>query len=168
MLVKSGSTPLSAEVYIDGRFLGKTTSQGQMMISNLALETSYLIQIKNREFQTWANQVSFNKAGTVNLNIELTALANGKTASVQPANKQKTGTVTVLLSNPLHLSNAFVYINGQLWGGPEKVAPAKVALAPGRYIIEVKKNGFRCQPSSQTVEVAAGKNTTVKFLLVPN
>ena len=169
ILVKSGTSPLGAEVYIDDRFLGKTTSQGQMTISNLALGTSYLIQIKSRGFQIWANQVSFNKAGTVNLNVELTALANGKTgAPAQPPNKQKTGTVTVLLSNPLHLSNAFVYINGQLWSGPENVAPAKVALASGRYLIEVKKDGFRCQPFSQTVEVAAGKDTTVTFLLVPN
>jgi hypothetical protein len=165
LFVHSAQQPISAEVYINNKRLGKTNNQGQITISNLAPAHPYEIKVVHSGYAEWKKAVAFQKGGPAHLNIDLNLA--GANLLNHVAREAQRGSVTVLLSNALALSNAFVYVNGQLWDGPENMAPTKFSLPAGQHTIEIRKQGFRCDPPSQIIDLKAGENKTVSFLLIP-
>lgn len=166
IFVHSGQQPLPADVFVNGKRLGRTNNLGQITISNLVSGYPYAIRVVNNGYSEWNKEISFQKNGPANLDVDLN-LAGSRLLS-QVARETQRGSVTVLLSNALSLNNAFVYVNGQMWDGREKMAPTKLSLAAGRHVIEIRKEGFRCEPATQAVELAAGENKTISFRLIPN
>ncbi len=165
LFVHSAQQPLSAEVYINDKRLGKTNSQGQITISNLAPAHAYEIKVVHSGYAEWKRAVTLQNGGPAHLNVDLN-LAGANLLNHVARDTQR-GSVTVLLSNALALSNAFVYVNGRLWDGPENMAPTKFSLPAGQHTIEIRKQGFRSDPPSQIIDLKAGENKTLSFLLIP-
>ncbi len=166
VFVHSGQQPLPADVYINGKRLGRTNNLGQITISKLVLGYPYAIKVANSGYSEWTKEITFQKSEAANLDVDLNLA--GSLLLNQVARDTQRGSVTVLLSNALSLNNAFVFVNGHIWDGPEKIAPTKLSLAAGRHLIEIRKEGFRCEPVSQAVDLAAGENKTISFMLIPN
>lgn len=78
------------------------------------------------------------------------------------------GTVNVRLANTESLADAYIYINGRRWTGPEYIAPARIELPPGSYTIAVRKNGYVTAPPSYTLDIVDGESRTVSFILTAN
>jgi serine/threonine protein kinase len=166
MAVHSARQPVAADLFLDGKRLGRTNRQGQITISNLLTGHSYSLKVTNSGFSEWQKEISFQNGGVANLDVDL-SLTSSQLIN-QVARDTQRGTVAVLLSNALILNNAFVLVNGELWDGPESMAPAKLTLPAGRYLIEVRKEGFRTEPRAQTVDITAGENETISFRMIPN
>ncbi|MFQ5675592.1 MAG: PEGA domain-containing protein [bacterium] len=165
--VVGGQRAQIAEVYLNGNYYGRTNQQGRLLLSNLNQNTSYLVKVQKQGFAMWAREVSFKTPGTKNLNVNLTSRPGTSTPTRASAN-QGTSTLTVLLSNPQNVSYGYVYINGELWQGGDNIAPAKIQLPPGRYQVEVKRDGYKTHPPSSSLALIAGESKTIYFYLIPN
>lgn len=163
LAVRYGNFAQVADVYVNGNRYGKTDRRGRILLSNLSLNKPYLIKVQKPGFAMWAQEVTFKNAGTRNLNVALKPLPS----SASTNGSKNNASVTVLLSNPQNVSHGFVYINGKLWEGGDNVAPAKIQLPPGTYKVEVKSDGYRSHPSSQSLRLTSGENQTVYFYLTP-
>ncbi len=73
LTVRGGQIPQIAEIYLDGAFLGQTNSTGQISISKLALNKSYLFKVEKSGFEMWAKEIMFNRVGQINLKVNLRA-----------------------------------------------------------------------------------------------
>ena len=82
---------------------------------------------------------------------------------VQRTNVSKKATVTVILANPLQARYAFIYVNGKLW--KDNIAPAELELTAGKYVLEVKKEGYVSDPPAYTVDLVGGESTSYRFYL---
>ncbi|MFQ5825021.1 MAG: protein kinase [bacterium] len=166
--VRSGQVPQEAEVFVDGTSYGKTNGQGVIIISKLFLRRTYLIKVQKSGFEMWAKEIAFYRPGSKSINVELRSLPSiNRINSTQSKSNLNMGTLTIILSNPQNLKNAFVYINGKLWEGTKNTTPLRIQLAEGSYYIEVKKQGFRSEPPARTIELAKKEVKTVYFYLLP-
>ncbi|MCH8956123.1 PEGA domain-containing protein [candidate division KSB1 bacterium] len=164
--VRGSGLPQASDIFVSGAHYGKTNNQGRMLLSNLTVNQSYIIKVEKQGFEMWAKEVSFSTLGTKDLNVALKPLPSKALSN----SGQKIGqsTVTILLSNPQNVSSATIYIDGKLWGGRDNIAPAKLQIPAGDHIVEVKQDGFRSHPASQSLTLANGENRTIYFYLIPN
>ncbi|TDI80549.1 MAG: hypothetical protein E2O79_08950 [Caldithrix sp.] len=164
--VRGGGFPQASDIFVNGINYGKTSNQGRILLSNLALNQSYVIKVEKQGFEMWAKEVVFSTLGTKELNVALKSLPS----NAQSNGGQKIGkaTLTILLSNPQNVSSAYIYIDGKLWRGGDNIAPAKLQLPAGNHKVEVKRDGFRSHPTSQFLTLANGENRTINFYLIPN
>ena len=164
--VRGSGLPQASDIFVSGAHYGKTNNQGRMLLSNLTVNQSYIIKVEKQGFEMWAKEVSFSTLGTKDLNVALKPLPSKALSN----SGQKIGqsTVTILLSNPQNVSSATIYIDGKLWGGRDNIAPAKLQIPAGDHIVEVKQDGFRSHPASQSLTLAIGENRTIYFYLIPN
>ncbi|MFQ5865742.1 MAG: serine/threonine protein kinase [bacterium] len=166
--VRGARVPQQTKIYVDGKFYGKTNSQGMIKISKLQLRKPYLIKVQNQGFEMWAQEVTFHKPGFERLRVQLQPLPSINSTHSSPSNHtSKVGTLTILLSNPQNVDNAFVYINGKLWPGSKNSAPLRIELPVGIYNVEVKKQGFGSEPSAYTLQLAEEEHRTLYFYLLP-
>lgn len=166
LFVHSARQPIAADVYLNGKRLGRTNRQGQITISNLITDYSYSLKVVGSGYPEWNKDISFQNSGLANFEVDLNLA--GSPLLNQVARETRRASVTVLLANALVLNNAFVFVNGKLWDGPENMAPTRLSLPAGRHQIEIRKEGFRSEPPNYIIDLAAGENKTISFLLIPN
>ncbi len=195
VLVRTGQKVQTADVYVDGKFHGRTNAGGILSIDNLQTGRSYLIKVQKAGFKMWATEAKFKQGGTRRLNVQLrpnqvankvssntagsTLIRGAETASKNPTppafevstasdpSQGLAATVNVLLSNTEPLGDAFIYVNDRLWDGFNYIAPAEIDLPAGSYEITIRKAGYRSTPPFYKFDVVAGDRKTVSFILTP-
>ena len=78
-------------------------------------------------------------------------------------NVSKKAKITVILANPHQVRYAFIYVNGKLW--KDNIAPAELELPEGKYVVEVRKEGFVSDPPAYTIDLAGGERKSYRFYL---
>ncbi|MFQ5637369.1 MAG: protein kinase [bacterium] len=71
--VSDGNTPLTADVYIDGKVHGKTNRQGTISLTGLDVGKAYIVKIQKSGYQMWAQEIQV-RAGSQNFRITLQPL----------------------------------------------------------------------------------------------
>ncbi len=139
----------------------------------------------------WAKEVRFTRPGVQNVRVNLrqlpTSLNNRSPGNSQrrPSNRQASttngtdtttkpkgqasnfGVVKVRLSNPEPISEARIYVNGDLWQGKQHFAPAELQLPGGSYAVKINKDGYRSEPPSYSINITNGTSKTIYFYLTP-
>ncbi len=185
--VRNNTTPLVANIYLDGKLYGKTNNQGILSIPNLQKNQPYLLRIGKSGFEMFAREINLNRAGieTIDANLtetqtkisstqldDLRKQRNRQKKSLTQNNRPKNrttqeefGTVNILLNNTEPISDAFIRINGQPWQGSNYEAPAEIQLPSGTYEIEIQKDGYISAPQSYTLDLLNGDYKTISFIL---
>lgn len=185
--VRNNTTPLVANVYLDGKLYGKTNNQGILSVPNLQKNQTYLLRIDKSGFEMFAREINLTRAGieTIDANLTETKIAIsraqlnnlGKQRNRQKTNltennrpeakstQEEFGTVNILLNNAEPISDALIHINGQLWQGNNYEAPAELQLPSGTYEIEIQKDGYISVPQSYTIDLLNGDYKTISFIL---
>ncbi|MFQ5603363.1 MAG: protein kinase [bacterium] len=71
IIVRRRQVPQTADVYINGQFIGKTNRNGILTIPELKPRVAYLIKVQSQGFEMWAKEVTLNRTRSVNLLVEL-------------------------------------------------------------------------------------------------
>jgi hypothetical protein len=164
--VKHAQTPQKANIFLDGKLVGQSDSNGMLTIPELKTDSAYLVKVESNGFAMWAKEIQLKKPGFNHLHVGLQSLAAlQKRGARKATDLVQKGKVTVILANPNQVRYAFIYVNGKLW--KESIAPAQLELPAGKYVLEAKRDGFRCDPPSRTIHVVGGESTSVRFYLNP-
>ncbi|MGR3174615.1 MAG: PEGA domain-containing protein [Candidatus Scalindua sp.] len=130
------SEPANAMIYLDGDYIGTTPE----IIRSSVLGT-HVVEIRKEGYEVWR---------------EIVDIKVGEGKALTAALQMITGTFTIE-SNP---SMAMIYLNGREAG----TTPATITdLKPGKYIVEVKRDGYRTW--DKRVNVRANIENTVSAVL---
>ncbi|RLF79384.1 hypothetical protein DRN44_08975, partial [Thermococci archaeon] len=129
------STPASADVYIDGDYIGTTP------IENYKLPVGpYSLKVTKVGYNDYTSTVTIEAGKTEVVNVELV---------------MKTATL-VVSSTP---SGASVYIGGEYKGQ----TPLTLNVPPGTYTVEIRKTDYK--PHTETITLQAGEERQINVQL---
>lgn len=132
------SNPSNADVYINGRLVGRTPYSARLNSG------TYTVEVRRPGYQDYRTTVTVQAGRTTTVSATLTLPAPPTGA---------TGVLSVVTDVP----GADVYIDGRLAGR----TPINLQLRPGRYTLEVRSGGrivYR-----QAVQVRPNRTTTVRI-----
>ena len=110
------SVPSGAEVYLNGRFKGKTPLQLKKLKKG-----QYRLNIRKRGFSEYTKKIRLAKTENYSIHARLNAQTGALSVSVKPP-------------------DARVYVDGKI------LSPAQLARLPaGQHLLEIKKEGFASQ-----------------------
>jgi hypothetical protein len=140
------SNPSGADVYADGKFVGKT-QPGYPIVSNSVVPGTHTILLTKAGYQDYTSTGTVVAGKNYDLTINLVPVPNPTTGGIS------------ITSNPL---GAEAYVNNVFKG----LTPVTVdGLTPGSYGVLVRLNGYQDWQSS--VMVSSGKTEQVSAVLIP-
>jgi hypothetical protein len=176
-------SPRNAEVYIDGRFVGRVDdfdgSFQRLRVDNGPHE----IQIYLDGHRTFTQKVLFTQGTTVKIAHAMQPLSPGDQAEPKPAPNPATPSPDRYQSRPLPPSregqpaefgtlavrvkphDAEILIDGETWDRPAGEEGLSIDLAEGPHEIEIRKEGY--SPYVRTVDVLRGRTFTLNVSLPP-
>jgi hypothetical protein len=138
------SYPAGADVYLDGKYQGKTPSAGVYTISNVAVG-SHTVRVSMSGYQDYTTSVDVSGATTSHV-----------TATLQPAPVTSAGSIAVT-SSP---SGAEIYVDNAYKG----ITPLTIdGIAAGSHTVMLAHSGY--SDWTTTVQVGAGSTASVSASL---
>lgn len=139
--------PNADEIYVDGVLReGKTPMRLSLKGGN------HQVRLVSKSHQSeWQKDVDLRVGQVMRIKHDFT--------------KQEIGRVAVSLQNAAQFGFGYVHVDGKLWPEKHNTTPLELKLSVGLHLIELKRDGFVCEPPSIRVQVAKDETQYISFSL---
>lgn len=171
-------TPKEADVYVDGRFVGKASQYSGFMQRLEVRPGGHELVVYLEGYRTIREKLYFQPATSYKIKGSMEKLGAGEASGPRPepppeprrterprhpaGDQSAFGTLAIRVQPP----EATVLIDGKAWEGPESPRRLAVQVAEGTHRVEVQKDGF--ETFSTRVRVREGEVTSLNVSLPPS